>query len=125
MATGDNTVVLVMREPDSPAADEVVAWLAEQLDGWSDHEVVRVGVVVDELVDNARRYGEPPYVLQLVWDDAWSTLVVIVCDRPTAPPGPWLPRAGLVLVEALTLGWGVESDADHTVVWAHLRFDDW
>ncbi|MBW4720484.1 ATP-binding protein [Saccharothrix obliqua] len=123
MTAGNDLVVLVMSDPTPPDPAEVDRWLRERLDGWPDHEAAVVGVVAGELVRNAWRHGAAPYLLELRLDREQDVLVVSALDRPARRSRPWRLRAGLLLVDALAVRWGVESRADRTRVWAELRFD--
>lgn len=124
MTAGHDTVVLVVQDGDSTSPDEVARWLREQLEGWSDFDVLLIGQVVGELYDNARRHGSPPYVLELVLDRWRQALVVSVRDRAVRRSAPWRSSAGLLLVDALSARWGVLTQATFTTVWAELLFQD-
>ncbi|WP_158853463.1 ATP-binding protein [Saccharothrix deserti] len=124
MSAGHDTVVLVMEDRESPPRAEVEVWLRERLDGWLDHEVLLVGTVVGELVDNARRYGAPPYVLELVLDRWTDALTIRVRNRAPRHTVGWSLGAGLLIVSTLTEQWGVVSAGENTTVWAKVRFDD-
>ncbi|WP_447001882.1 ATP-binding protein [Saccharothrix isguenensis] len=126
MSTGNDTVVLVMDDRGSPPRGEVELWLRDRMDDWRGHEALLVGVVVGELLDNAWRYGEPPYVLELVLDRWIETLTIRVRNRAPAQnqSAGWPLGAGLLVVEALTEQWGVVSLAEHTTVWAKVWFED-
>ncbi|GAA0251452.1 hypothetical protein GCM10010492_59790 [Saccharothrix mutabilis subsp. mutabilis] len=117
------SVALVIEEGDAPSDEEVARWLADQLDGWLDRDRVVIGVVVGELLDNARRYASPPYVVRLGVDEVREVLVVAVRDAPLTRFDGWDRGAGLLLVDALCSRWGVLAKPGSTVVWAELVFD--
>ncbi|MEU4746008.1 hypothetical protein AB0G02_36875, partial [Actinosynnema sp. NPDC023658] len=123
MNEGNSTVVLVMEDRGSPPRSEVEQWLRDRMKGWHDHDVLLVGVVVGELLDNAQRYGAPPYVLELVLDQWVEALTIRLRNRAPRHSAGWTSGAGLLTVDALTEQWGVVSAAEHTTVWAKIRFD--
>ncbi|WP_309112661.1 ATP-binding protein [Saccharothrix sp.] len=123
MIPDHESVALVIEEGDFPSDDEIARWLAEQLDGWLDRDRALIGVVVGELLHNARRHALPPYVLQLGLDEAREALVVAVRDEPLTRFGGWDRGAGLLLVDALSARWGVLANPESTIVWAELVFD--
>lgn len=118
-----DSATLVVTDDPTMSAEVVALWVRERLDGWLEHEVAVVGVVVGELLDNARTHGGTPCVLRLSVDPGSGTFLVSVRDRCTGPPGPWTRGAGLLLVEAQSTRWGVVSEPGTTTVWAELRFD--
>lgn len=124
MSARDDTAALVLDDRDSPPRAEVERWLREHVDGRSAEEVLLVGTVVGELLDNARRYGAPPYVLQLAPVRRPDALVVRVRNGAVRHVGPWRTGAGLLVVDALAGQWGVVSFAESTTVWAKLLFGD-
>ncbi|QFZ20157.1 ATP-binding protein [Saccharothrix syringae] len=122
-AGNNNTVVLVVEDDDAGSVADVASWLHGRVDGWPAPDVLLIGVVVGELFDNARRHGSPPYVIELVLDHWHEALVVSVSDRALHGPGPWWPAGGLLLVDALSERWGVESQGRNTTVWAEILFE--
>ncbi|MFD1147294.1 hypothetical protein [Saccharothrix hoggarensis] len=120
----DGSAVLVMETHGSPSRAEVEAWLRDRLVGWLDHDVLLVGVLVGELLDNAWRCGEPPYVLELVMDPWTETLTIRVRDHARRHTARWSLGAGLLIVDGLTAQWGVVSASESTTVWAKVRFED-
>lgn len=123
-ARGHDTVALVMEDHDSPPAPEVASWLRERVGGRPGQDARRVGVVVGELLDNARRHGEPPYVLELTTDEWTDTLTIRVRDHAPRHSAPWSLGAGLLIVDGLVEQWGVVWAAASTTVWAKVRFAD-
>lgn len=124
MTAGQDTVVLVVQDGDPTSSEDVARWLGDQLEGWSEFDVLLVGTVVGELFGNARRHGSPPYVLELVLDRWREALVVSVRDRAVRRAGTWRTAAGLLLVGGLSARWGVLTQAAFTTVWAELVFPD-
>ncbi|NUT47865.1 MAG: hypothetical protein HOV94_11235 [Saccharothrix sp.] len=124
MTAGQDTAVLVVQDGDSTSPDEVARWLREHLVGWAAVDVLLIDVVVGELFDNARRYGSPPYVLELVLDRWRESLVVSVRDRSARRSARWRSSAGLLLVDGLSERWGVLIQSEFTTVWAELLFTD-
>ncbi|WP_309112652.1 ATP-binding protein [Saccharothrix sp.] len=119
-----DSATLVVTDDPTMSAEVVALWVRERLDGWLEHELAAVGVVVGELLDNARRHGGTPCVLRLSVDFVTRTLLVSVRDRCAGAPKPWARGAGLLLVEAQSTRWGVVSEPGTTTAWAELRFDD-
>lgn len=124
VTAGQDTAVLVVQDGDSTSPDEVARWLREHLVGWAAVDVLLIDVVVGELFDNARRYGSPPYVLELVLDRWRESLVVSVRDRSARRSARWRSSAGLLLVDGLSERWGVLIQSEFTTVWAELLFTD-
>ncbi|MFT7837153.1 hypothetical protein Q5530_13485 [Saccharothrix sp. BKS2] len=124
MSARDDTATLVLDDRDSPPRAEVERWLREQVRGRSAEDALLVGTVVGELLDNARRYGSPPYVLQLAPLRRPDPLVVRVRNGAERHVGPWRSGAGLLVVDALAAQWGVVSFVESTTVWAKLLFED-
>lgn len=124
MTAGDDAVVLVVQDEDSTSPEDVAFWLLERLQGWPEHDVQLVAVVVGELFDNAWNHGSPPFVVELVLDRWREALTVSVRDRADRWVGPWRPSAGLLLVDALSARWGVLTQDRTTTVWAELVFED-
>ena len=79
-----------------------------------------VGLVVDELVSNARRHGRAPCVLRLSLDDTRRFLFVYVDDSAAHDTASWPAGAGLTVVDGLTRAWGVQRRAGGKTVWAAL-----
>ncbi|MFD0200491.1 MULTISPECIES: ATP-binding protein [Saccharothrix] len=124
MSAGHDTVALVMDDHDAPSRAEVESWLRDRVEGWPGPDALLIGVVVGELLDNAWRYGEPPYVLELTMDEWTDTLTIRVRNHAPRHSGRWSPGGGLLIVDGLTQQWGVVSAAANTTVWAKLRFED-
>jgi anti-anti-sigma regulatory factor/anti-sigma regulatory factor (Ser/Thr protein kinase) len=85
-----------------------------------------VEVVVTELVSNALRYTTGEVELSMMLRERF--LHLSVCDNSHAPPrlvltdpDTGMGGRGLVLVDALTAGWGSVPTADGKYVWATLR----
>jgi anti-sigma regulatory factor (Ser/Thr protein kinase) len=124
VTAGDDAVVLVVQDEDSTSPADVAFWLLERLEGWPEHDVQLVAVVVGELFDNAWNHGSPPYVVELVLDRWRESLTISVRDRADRRVEPWRRAAGLLLVDALSARWGVLSQDTTTTVWAELVFED-
>ena len=118
------TVVPVQRDPGSCAM--VRALVTRVLGGWGlPEDLVRDAVLVaNELVANAIEHGAGP-----VWFGLSRTRTGIRME--TGDGGAELPRLrstgptderhrGLVIVGALSTGWGTEHRADGKVVWATM-----
>lgn len=82
-------------------------------------------LVVDELVSNALRHGEPPRRCRLV--RVGRRLRVEVDDAGLGWPRIRTADAsggrGLVIVQALAAGWGVIRHPRHKTVWAEVLLD--
>ncbi|MFD0204399.1 MULTISPECIES: ATP-binding protein [Saccharothrix] len=124
MSTGDDTVVLVMKDAECFPSAEIERWVRQRMVGWLGHEALLVGTVVGELLDNARRHGAAPYVLALSLDESGDELTIRVRSRERGHGAGWSFGAGLLIVDCLTGQWGVRSEATGTTVWAKVRFDD-
>ncbi len=119
----DEQAMLLMPTDEEPPAGVVRCWVLVALTGVPLLPRLHVDLVADELVANARRHAEPPYVLRLVLDE--SHRAVLVCVDDCSPerlgrPDTWTSGAGLLLVDGLSTEWGVESRARAKTVWAEV-----
>jgi len=119
---GCDTALLVIRDDRALSRERIRLWLRESMAGRPDHDVLRVELVVGELLDNARRYGQPRYVVELVLDRHTGIFTIRVRNRAPRSTAGWAPAAGLSIVEALSEQWGVVSMEDRTTVWVKVRF---
>ncbi|MFD0204151.1 MULTISPECIES: ATP-binding protein [Saccharothrix] len=119
---GYDTAVLVIRDDRVLWRETTRLWLRERMDGWPDHDVLQVELVVAELLDNAQGYGLPRYVVELVLDRHAEILTIRVRNRAPRSGAGWTQAAGLSIVEALSEQWGVVSMGNSTTVWARVRF---
>jgi len=114
--------ILIMPTAHEPSLDAVRGWIRGALRELPLAVRLHTEVVADELVSNARRHGQAPYVLRLdVRDDRRALLVSV--DDCAPPRGDWAPSGGLVLVGGLSERWGVEPRRRAKTVWAELTFD--
>ena len=111
--------VLIMPGGATPSIDVVRHWVANAMVWVPMVPRLRVSLVVEELVANARRHGRLPCVLRLSLDNTRRYVLVFVDDA-----GPeaiqWPLGAGLTLVDGLALDWGVEPRAGGKTVWAEV-----
>jgi hypothetical protein len=112
--------VLIIPTDEDVSMDVVRAWVHTALDGMGLLPRLRVALVVEELVSNARRHGHLPGVLRLSVDHEYQVLLVYVDDCAGDDGLVWPCRAGLALVDALSLDWGVEPRPRGKTVWAEL-----
>ncbi len=119
MTPHTDVAVLVMSDHEPPDRAQVARWLRERLDAWLHHEAARVGVVAGELLDNSWRHGHAPYILEPTLDPVNGIVAVGALNRPAGHVADWRPGTGLLLVDALSPDWGVESCAE---VWAELHW---
>lgn len=99
------------------------AFVAQVIDLWDCDDPDRiVELLTSEVVTNAVRHAQGPIHVEASLDDDWVVKV------ETADHGLDLPRVeqpavldesgrGLLLVQSLAAHWGVETFADHKVVW--------
>lgn len=119
---GYDTALLVIRDDRVVWQETTRLWLRERMDGWSDHDALRVELVVVELLDNAQRYGLPRYVVELVLDRHAEILTIRLRNDALRSSAGWTQVAGLLIVEALSEQCGVVSMGNSTTVWAKVRF---
>lgn len=80
--------------------------------------------VTDELVSNAYRHGQPPRTVRLALSNDRCRLRIEVDDA--SPKEPMLRSRdrtgglGLMLVDRLSSGWGVDRHEHHKTVWAEV-----
>lgn len=117
---GDQAVLIIPGGED-PSRDVVRLWVAEALTAVPPLPRLRVTLVVEELVSNARSHGRLPCVLRLSLDHTRRYLLVFVDDSaPDDKDGWWPVGAGLALVDALSLDWGMEPSARGKTMWAEV-----
>lgn len=118
--------VLIIPDGDDPPRDVVCHWVADALVWVPAVPSLRVAVVMDELVANARRHGRLPCVVRLSLDRTRRNVLVFVDDSAASAADcvagdvAWPAHAGLTLVDALTLDWGVEPRTRGKTVWARV-----
>lgn len=107
--------------PELPSIAAAGGAVAHALSGLPGRSVDAVVLLTSELVTNAILHGAGHVAVHLTWDDRQVRLEV-VDQSPTwpvlrafdvdAPSG-----RGLLLVEALSAGWGVEPNEPGKTVW--------
>lgn len=112
--------------PEPPPLGLLRARIDALLPEWGTDVVADLQLVVTELVTNAYLHGQPPVRFCLLHPSDDGVVRVEVTDR-----GPGLPRVrrpesttqhgrGLLLVEACSVRWGVDTGPDGKTVWAEL-----
>jgi hypothetical protein len=114
----EDQAVLIMPTGRTPSMDVVRHWAANAMAWVPLVPRLRVSLVVEELVANARNHGRLPCVLRLSLDQTGRYVLVFVDDA--GPAISWPMGAGLTLVDGLTLDWGVELRANGKTVWAEV-----
>ncbi len=116
----DGQAVLIIPTYVESSAPLLRLWVASAIEGVPVMSRLTVTLVVDELVSNARRHGGSPCVLRLSLDETRRFLFVYVDDTSAGDSASWSAGAGLSLVDALTVTWGVHRRAGGKAVWAVL-----
>jgi hypothetical protein len=111
--------VLIIPGGQRPTVDVVRHWAANAMAWVPMAPRLRVSLVVEELVSNARRHGRLPAVLRLSLDHTRRYVLVFVDDAGPATIR-WPLGAGLTMVDGLALAWGVEPRAGGKTVWAEV-----
>lgn len=112
---------LVPRSESVALARQLVA---TALGGRLDYPVHDIVLVVSELVTNAVLHGKGPVGLTLSWDEYGARIEVR--DQSRDLPGVQAARTdspggrGLIFVETLSDGWGVEATTAGKMVWVHV-----
>jgi len=107
-------------EVDASFLLDVRGWLEPHLPGHTPDLVRRTAVVLGELMANAFRHAEPPYVARLTAPRPGDTIRVEVHDGTPASAGGWALGRGLLIVRDVCPDWGVEPGPDGKIVWAEL-----
>lgn len=107
-------------EVDAPFLLDVRGWLEPRLGGCPPGLVRQAAIVLGELMANAYRHAEPPYVARLIAPRPGDTIRVEVHDGTSALAGGWALGRGLLIVRDLCPDWGVEPGHDGKVVWAEF-----
>ncbi|GAA3464972.1 ATP-binding protein [Saccharothrix longispora] len=109
---------------DPPSAAAVGEWLRQVAYGVDPRHVADLALITTELLANAHRHAEGPWRVRVfrvegavrveVQDRSPSLLPVLGrADRPDS-------GSGLLLVNRLSVHWGVSLAAQHKVVWAEV-----
>ena len=102
-------------------------WLRDLLTAENNALVIDVELVVTELVTNAYEHTDRPLAIRICWPAGEEVLRVEVDDgHPTVLPhsgkstrGGFRGR-GLMMIEGICRGWGVDSHPGHKTVWADI-----
>ena len=119
----DNQPVLIIPAGADQPVPLVRLWVAAAIEGVPLAAYLKVGLVVDELVSNARRHGRFPCLLRLSLDDTRRHLFVFVDDAAADDGADWVTGAGLAVVDGLAANWGVQRRSGGKSVWAALPLD--
>ncbi|TDV57342.1 ATP-binding protein [Actinophytocola oryzae] len=112
--------VLVIPTGENPSPNVLRYWVDSALTGVPVLPGLHVAIVVEELVANAREHGRMPCVLRLSPDETGRHLLVLVEDTDPDDGERWPTGAGLTLVDALSLDWGVDPRPSGKTVWAEI-----
>lgn len=112
--------------PRLQSAEAARRFVHDRCEDWGCPEVTDVAtLIVSELVTNAIVHAATPAELRAKWADGVLRLEVL--DHAEGnPPDPRIAAPddeggrGLLLVDALSTAWGVESTDDGKVVWAEV-----
>ncbi|WP_410664965.1 ATP-binding protein [Amycolatopsis sp. lyj-84] len=100
----------------------VRAWARAELRDVTEEDLTDTILVLDELVSNAVRHGNPPRQVRLL--RLPGRLRIEVDDSGKAPATPRPPSdtggRGLALIDACATLWGQEHREDGKTVWAEL-----
>jgi hypothetical protein len=92
-------------------------WLQPRLPGREARVVREVAIVLGELMTNAYRHAQPPFLARLTEGHA---IRVEVHDGTASPATGWALGRGLLIVRDLCSDWGVEHRPDGKIVWAEM-----
>ncbi|MBE8525438.1 ATP-binding protein [Amycolatopsis sp. H6(2020)] len=116
--------VLDVAEADPGALRSARRWAEARLASLADADRVDAVIVVGELLENAYVHATGARQLRLHLGRDPCVVTVAVADTGTGEPRLRVPgRAGgrgLLLVDELSLAWGVSHHDDGKVVWARL-----
>lgn len=112
--------VLIIPTAGDPPEDLVRTWVCATLGRVPVVPRLVAGIVVDELVANAREHGSLPCVLRLSLDGSRRHLLVFVEDSAVDDGEMWPLRTGLTLVDCLTTDWAVHPRPRGKTVWAEI-----
>lgn len=103
-------------------------WAEDTLASLDEAHRVDALIVVGELLENAYVHAGGPRELRIHRADDPCEVTVAVADVGTGEPRPRVPGRrggrGLLLVDRLSLAWGVSHHDDGKVVWARLACRD-
>jgi anti-sigma regulatory factor (Ser/Thr protein kinase) len=112
--------------PDLSQLGLVRARIDDSLPEWGGDVVADLQLVATELLTNAYLHGQPPVRFGLCQPSAGGVLRVEVTDSGSAMPRIRHPDRttrngrGLLLVEACSVRWGVDTDPEGKTVWAEV-----
>lgn len=111
-------VRLIRDDPDF--LTRLRSWLDEPLHGCTRGVLHEAAIVLGELLANAYRHAEPPYLVRLA-TSSWGHVVRMEVADATAPPtDQWEFGKGLFVVRGLCPRWGIEDNESGKTVWAEL-----
>jgi len=116
--------VLDVAEGGSAGLASARRWAEDKLTALTEAERVDVVIVVGELLENAYVHATGPHQLRIRLARDPCEVTVAVADTGTGEPRLRVPGRsggrGLLLVEELSLAWGVSRHGEGKVVWAKL-----
>ncbi|MGW3967141.1 ATP-binding protein [Amycolatopsis sp. NPDC005003] len=120
--------VLDVAGADPAALTSARRWAEAKLASLADADRVDAVIVVGELLENAYVHATGPRQLRLHLAHDPCVLTVAVADTGTGEPRLRVPGRsggrGLLLVDELSLAWGVSHHDEGKVVWARLACED-
>lgn len=117
---GDVLCEAEFAEVDAAFLLDLRGWLEPRLRGRAPQMVREVAIVLGELLANAYRHAEPPFVARLIAPPSSRTVRVEVHDGAQSPATGWALGRGLLIIRDVCPDWGVEHRPDGKVVWAEL-----
>lgn len=117
---------LILALPETVSLASVRRWTAAALAGLTEDEREDCLLVVNELVSNAYDHGRGPRRLRLSCSTPSNLVRIEVDDTSPDEPTPRRSRIsptrgqGLVIVQQVSVDWGVEYHRTHKTVWARI-----
>lgn len=106
--------------PDPEFLDALGEWARIHLDGCTVGAINEARILVHELLTNAYRHAEPPYLVRLSAGTEGDFVRVEVTDA-TAATTTWQLGKGLLVVRGLCPRSGIHQHRAGKTVWADLR----
>jgi anti-sigma regulatory factor (Ser/Thr protein kinase) len=119
--------VLDVAGSDATRLTSARRWAGTRLASLAEADRVDTLIVVGELLENAYVHAPGPHQLRIHLTHDPCEVTVAVADVGTGEPRLRVPGRsggrGLLLVDELSLAWGVSHHDDGKVVWARLACD--
>jgi len=107
--------------PDPQFLDQLPEWTRSRLVGCTTGAIREIRIILGELLTNAYRHAEPPYLVRLLASADGDLVRMEVTDSTASASTSWPLGKGLLIVKGLCPRSGVHHHPAGNTVWADLR----